>query len=186
MTSAYKEGVRYWGKLHTVQLGQASTGTAQMAFTFTILGEVNPADPDGELLACPQYDRTVYKSITKASIDFFWQDIDAICEAKKIAEKPTLPSEIVELDLAGAELALYCKIETYNDKQSEKWGIARGGGGAPEVKPLESSEAAKLDAMFGRGKPAAPKVSRAVAGANPASGQAARQATAAAGSGVPF
>lgn len=184
--SAYKEGAKYWGKLMAVQLGKANTGTPQMAFTFTILGEVNPADPQGPLLSCQQSERTVYRSLTEASIEFFWQDVDHLCSAMQLEDQPANPTDVPECGIVGAETGMYFKSETYNGKASEKWNISRGGGGAPEVKPLEETEAAKLNALFGRGKRTAAKpASRAPVGANPNANQAARSADAGK-AGIPF
>lgn len=181
MGISYQPG-KYWGKLTSATLGAAKSGNPQYAMTFSIVGAIDAANPDGALLTCANYDRTVFRTITEKTKDWFWRDVDSLCAAKGVTS-PNAPSELASIDLTGAEVPLECTHEAYEGNMKERWQISHGGG-SPEMKPLEGSEAAKLDALFGRGKPAA-TAGRTV-GANPAQNKAARRETAEAGSGIPF
>lgn len=148
MSGPYFEPGRYWGRLKQQALGKTSNGNPQIILTFDIVGKINLSDPDGDLLSCPQYERTVFRVITQKTIDWVLQDLEALgFQGTSFGEiDPTQPRF---QDLTGKELALYCDHETYEGKTREKWGIYSEGGGL-QVKPLEAQDVRKLDAMFGK------------------------------------
>lgn len=137
----------YWGKVTNQQLGTTSNDNPQFVLTFSVSGQVNPADPEGDLLACPAGERNVYRVITDKTIPFVLEDL---------ARLGFVGDDFAQLDLSmpscqdftGTEMAFFCQHDTYDGKVREKWGLARGGGA--NVKPLESGELRSLNAMFGK------------------------------------
>jgi hypothetical protein len=150
---------RYWGKVTHQRLGETSTGNYQLILSFQILGMVNLSDPEGDLLSCPQGERSFYRVLTESTIDFAKQDMNSLgwygSKWSQFDEENTECFSII-----GKEYAFYCKHEPRNvkDEQTGKWvatselkevwGIAQAGG--PQVKPLDNQKAKALDAMFGR------------------------------------
>lgn len=160
----------YRGRLVSQKLGQTSNGNSQLVFTFTILGQIDLADPDGALIACPNYNRSVFRVITDKTIQYVTQDIKRLITAAGLSAAPKDFDDLDErtpgfLDLRGTEIDLYCQHDNYQGEDREKWQISHGGSGGPEVKPLDSAGIRKLNAMFGKqlqketaaGKPADPK-----------------------------
>ena len=136
----------YWGKITNQQLGTTSNGNPQFVLSFSVLGIVDPADPEGELLGCPQGERSVYRVITDKTIAFVLEDL---------ARLGFVGDDFAQLDLntpgcqdfTRLEFPFFCQHDTYKGKVREKWGLARGG---QNVKPLESSDLRSLNAMFGK------------------------------------
>jgi len=56
--------------------------------------------------------------------------------------------------LIGCMATFYCKHESFQGSQREKWNIAAGG--ASEIKPIDQAKARKLDALFGKALKDAP------------------------------
>ena len=147
---AYEVG-RYYGRVTRQAMGETSNGNAQFVLSFLILGKVNLADPGGELLACPQGERSIYRAITENTIDFVMDDLRALGYTKPSFKylDPETPGFV---DFTGKELEFFCSHEADNrDGRSgelrEKWGIARA---KSQVKPLDAKKARGLDALFGK------------------------------------
>lgn len=149
----YEPG-RYWGKVTNQKLTQSSTGNSQIVITFHIVGKVNPNDPDGDLLPCPnEYERSIFRTITEKTIQWVEQDLERLgFEGESFGqidlEHPNC------CDLRGKELAFSCTHEADNREEfagvlRERWSIATDGTG-PQLKPLDSKAIRKLDAMFGK------------------------------------
>lgn len=159
MSVTYKHETPYWGKVTKQQLGKSKGGHAQIVITFQVLGEINPMDPEGELIRSPSFERTMYRVITEKTADFAWEDIEALCDAAKLTPYPEQfrqldpDNQAFSYDLTGAELAFYCKHDTYEGKTNEKWSISRGG---PKVEAMDEKELRQLDTLFGRKRAAGP------------------------------
>lgn len=150
----YYEPGRYWGKVTNQQLGVSGSGNAQIVITFRVLGKVNPADPDGDLLPClNEYERSVFRTITDKTIEWVQQDLEKLgFDGDSFGQIDLQHSHCC--DLRGTELAFSCTHEADNRAEyagvlRERWSIASDSG-APQVKPLDSKALRQLDAMFGK------------------------------------
>ena len=151
MARPFYEPGRYWGKITRQKLGQASTGTPQLVLSFTVLGKVDPADPDGNLLpVMQQYERTIFRSITEKTIEWVGQDLETLGFTGG-SYRQFDEDDPECCDLRGNELAFSCNHEAHykTGEPCEKWSIASDGSGL-EVKPLDDQAIRKLDAMFGK------------------------------------
>lgn len=145
----YYDPGRYWGKVTNQQLGQTSTGKPQIVISFTVLGKVNPADPEGELLPCgANYERSVFRVITDKTAEWASQDLAKLGFTGERFSDVNL-SSTTACDMRGNEAAFYCVHDEHEGKVREKWQVASDGGGL-EVKPLDAKESRQLDAMFGK------------------------------------
>lgn len=139
---------RYYGRVTRQAMGEAKTGNPQFVLSFVILGKVNLADPEGELLSCPQGERSIYRTITEGTIQFVIEDLQALGYTKPSFKylDPATPGFV---DFAGKELEFFCSHETDNRDGNlrEKWGIARA---KREIAPLDAKKARNLDALYGK------------------------------------
>jgi hypothetical protein len=149
---------RYWGKITHQRVSETSTKKAQLVLTFAVLGKVNLSDPDGDLLACQDGERSVYRAITDATMEYIVADMDAIgWFGNKWSQFDENDRECVSV--IGKELAFFCKHEDRNVKDEETgkwvasgelrevWSIAMQS--AP-VKSLDEKGMKSLDSMFGK------------------------------------
>ncbi len=149
---------RYWGKVTHQRLGETSNGNYQLILSFSVLGMVNLSDPDGDLLRCPQGERSVYRVLTENTLEFAKQDMDVLgWYGSKWSQFDEENPDFVSI--IGEELAFFCKHEPRRVKDEsgnwvntsdlrEVWSIAQTGG--PMVKPLDQQKIKSLDTMFGR------------------------------------
>jgi len=155
----YYEPGRYWGTITSQQLGESSNGNPQFILRFEVLGKINLADPEGELVAVTQnLERTIYRAITDNSIDWILQDLEQLgFTGASFAELD--PGNEVFQDFSGQEIPIRCEHDTYQGTVREKWSI----GVAPSAaKPLEPKAIRQLDSMFGKALRALPKAKQAV------------------------
>lgn len=164
---------KYVGHIQQWSLGKASTGNPQFTITFA-LAYYKLAGGGQE--DCPSLERTIFRSITDKTIDFFVKDLQALGYDRDTfdALDPKAPDAF---DFQGIEIEASLKYETYEGKEREKWNLAMTGGGLV-IEPLEQSGLASLNAMFGSnlkamraaGAVAAPRRAEpAPAGADPGS-----------------
>lgn len=148
MSGRYYTPGRYVGKLTKQQLGVTKNNNPQIVLSFTIIGQVDLSDPDGDLITCQGYERSVFRVVTPKTIDWILDDLDALgFEGSSFAElEPGTPGF---QDLTGKEVELSCDHETYEGTVREKWSIFSGEGSL-NIKPLEARDVRKLDAMFGK------------------------------------
>jgi hypothetical protein len=149
MGLTYENGQRYWGKITSNKMGKAKTGTAQFILQFEIVGKINPADPDGDLLTCPTGERTVFRAITDKTIDWVLKDLEQLGfqgESFRLLDM----DEPGGVNFQNRELAFFCEHKYGNDqKLREQWGISSGH--KPLViEPMEAKEIRALDNLFGR------------------------------------
>jgi len=146
----YYAAGRYWGKVVNQQLGESSTGKPQIVITFQVMGRVNAADPEGELLPCGEnYERSVFRSITDKTIDWTMRDLATLGFTGTSFKQIDLGSPNA-CDLRGHELAFSCQHGTNQEgKPREEWSVS-GEGNSVVVKPLEPKAVRDLDNLFGR------------------------------------
>ncbi len=178
---------KYLGKVVSQALGKTKNGNDQFVLTFVVQGKIDPADPDGALIECEKYERTVFRVFTPKTIEYIVNDLRTLgFEGGSFSLlDPETPSYH---DFTGQEFAFTCEHDTYDGQEREKWGIAREGGGL-KVERLDNKAIRNLDATYGmalkQNPPVTKKASPPLVGANAASNQAAR-ATDGGGDEVPF
>ena len=147
MATHYEVG-RYWAKLAKTALSEASTGTAQLVITFDVQGRIDPANPDGELLPCQNYERSIFRAITEKTINWLMEDLQTLgFEGTSFQQLD--PQDQKFIDLKGVEFEVYCNHKTWQGISKEDWSLA-GSGGGPPIKPLDAEAVRKLDALFGK------------------------------------
>lgn len=149
MAGCYFAAGRYWGKLIAQGMGESKEKkTPFFAATFEIVGKVDLAKPDGDLLDCPNGQRTIYLYITDKTVDRVIEDLKALGYDKPAFRflDPETPGFV---DLSGREIGLYCTHEEYDGKFREKWGIHRDGAG-PKIEPLDQKGLKALDNLFNK------------------------------------
>ena len=144
---------RYWGKLTNQQFGKAKSGNPQIVFSFLLVGMVDPKDPEGDLLACTQYERSIFRAITEKTVEYVLEDLAALGFTGNSYQQISLDHPHC-CDLRDTEIALFCQHEEDNRPEHageirERWSIARANSG-PKVDTLDDKDARKLDAMFGK------------------------------------
>lgn len=121
--------------------------TPQFVLRFTPIGKINPNDPTGATLSCPNYERSVYRAITKNTVNFLIEDLQYL-GYNKASFKYLDPDEEGAHDFSNLEIRVRCDHEEYNGNVQERWNLARDGGA--ELVPLEGSKVRELDSLFGR------------------------------------
>lgn len=154
MGAYYKDECAYWGRVTKQAIGKTSNGNPQFVLSFMVLGEINPLDPQGDLIPCQTHERSVYRVITDKTVDYAMEDITALCEAKgceginSFRSLDPSRSDFTH-DFVGTELGFYCKHGEYQGKVNEKWQISRNGG-ASAGEAMDDKEMRQLDALFGK------------------------------------
>lgn len=150
-TPFYKHNTNYVGEVVRQKLGQSSNGNAQLIVTFRIVGEVDPKNPQGDLLSCQGYERTVFVTITENTVDWVCDTLEALgFTGTSYAQFDQDNAGFC--DVRGKQVELYCKHEPdYKDptQQREKWNVSSGKP-VMAVKPLDPAGIRKLDALFGK------------------------------------
>ena len=174
MAATYMPG-RFWGKVTAQALGESKQKkTPQFALQFSIMGRIDPANPEGELLPSDQSERTVYLYITDKTIDFVTRDLERLgFHGDSFSDlDPRSPGFH---DFTGAETGLLCEHETYEGKVHEKWSLARSAVGL-DCEPMDAKRVRELDSLFGKNlkgikkptvKPTEKKPEPVVAGSRP-------------------
>lgn len=168
MSKIHFDKGNYKARMVKHQLGETSNKNPQIVYTFTLLAKV----VGGKEEPCDSYERSIFRVLTENTID------RAVDELKQLGyPHPTFdqldPSHSSAHSFTDQDVNVYCqhkKNEKGEDK--EEWGFDMGNGGV-QVKPLERSAVAALNAKFGSAlksgaKPApakAPPVSRPVTSA---------------------
>lgn len=141
MSVYYPQG-RYLCQVTDQAIGEAGTGTPQVAIKFRVL-ETEAGDPVDQ-----QYERTAYLFLSEAAAP---RTIEVLKElgydrdSFRYLDKGVTGAQ----DLGGVQFVGFCVHDAYNGNEKEKWGIATEGGGL-EVKPMEAKKIRDLDALFGK------------------------------------
>ena len=150
MSQTFEPG-RYLGRVTRWGLVKAKTETPQFALTFTPLGRINPQNPDGDILPCPDLDRTIFRSITKATAQWLVHDLKTMFEYPHDRFGPLDPEAADAYDFRDREFQATLTYEEYEGKTREKWNFATSGQLTGD--PLTATDVRKLDTLFGAGKP---------------------------------
>lgn len=140
MSTHYQQGLY---RCEIVDQGLSQSSTQKPQIWLRILPKEFLDDPDLQL---QNYERTVYWTITEKTVDFVTEKLTTLGFTGDSFRQLDLNHQNPE-SFVGQLEDFYCKHETYNGEEREKWDLSRGDF---EQKPLEESEARKLDALFGR------------------------------------
>jgi hypothetical protein len=124
--------------------------TPQFAITFLPLGRVNPQNPEGDLLPCPEVERTVFRPITDKTAAWLLRDLKQYFEYSHESFVPLDPDGSEPFDFKDKEFPAVLAYEPYDGKDRERWGFASG---LNIGEPMSQAEVRKLDALFGAAKP---------------------------------
>ena len=151
MVTTFEPG-QYVGKVTRWALVKAKNEnkTPQFAITFLPLGRINPQNPDGDLLPCPEVERTVFRPITGNTAGWFLRDLKQLFEYPHESFVPLDPDGPDPFDFRDKEFPTVLTYEDYEGKSREKWNFA---GGLNVGEPMSQAEVRKLDALFGAAKP---------------------------------
>jgi hypothetical protein len=151
MVTTFEPG-QYVGKAIRWALVKAKNEnkTPQFAITFLPLGRVNPQNPEGDLLPCPEVERTVFRPITDKTARWFLRDLKQYFEYPHESFVPLDPDGPEPFDFKDKEFPTVLTYEDYEGKTREKWNFASG---LNIGEPMSQAEVRKLDALFGAAKP---------------------------------
>jgi hypothetical protein len=151
MVTTFEPG-QYVGKVTHWALVKAKNEnkTPQFALTFLPLGRVNPQNSDGELLPCPEVERTVFRPITGNTAGWLLRDLKQFFEYPHESFVPLDPDGSDPFDFRDKEFLTVLTYEDYEGKTREKWNFA---GGLNLGEPMSQADIRKLDALFGAAKP---------------------------------
>lgn len=141
----YRPG-RYLGRVVKQKLGEASTGNPMFVLTFDVLGLIDPAHPDDDLISVAAGERSIFRVITDKTTEYLIADLKALGFT---GQRPSQldPDSSEHQSFVNQEINVTCSHETYDGKMRERWQLDRGG---LEIKALEPQSMRKLDAIFGR------------------------------------
>jgi hypothetical protein len=124
--------------------------TPQFAVTFVPLGRVNPQNLDGDLLPCPDLERTIFRSITGKTAQWLLRDVKELFEYPHGSFGPLDPESDGAFDFHDKEFPAVLTFEEYDGKTREKWNFATS---LNVGEPLTASEIKKLDVLYGIASP---------------------------------
>lgn len=147
MGMQYKPG-RYFGRINNQGFGKTKNGDDQFWLTFDLVGAINPADPDGNLLPCEAGERTAYFTLkTDKNAEFFVKDMKRLsCPMTSFGMLD--PAQPNFHDFTGKETEFVCEENNWQGKQNERWQLARESNG-PVAVQLDAKEVRRMDALFG-------------------------------------
>ncbi len=143
----YEPG-RYHCRITNQGFGKTKDGTDQFWIVFDVVGKINPADPEGDLLPAMAGERTAYFTLkSEKNAEFFVKDMKRLgCPMTSFGMLD--PGQPNFHSFSGVETEFTCEENNYKGKQSERWNLARESSG-PVAVPLDQKEARRLDALFG-------------------------------------
>lgn len=162
---------RYMARIEGHKLTESKQkGTPQLAFSLTILGRMDPADPERLTDDGAGLQRTIFRALTENTFQRVWSELDKL---DFVGDEFSLLDEELSGDkfvsLAGKEIPVRMKPEVYQGQEQERWEFDMLGGFVPQS--TSAAKAREVDTMFSRKRTQA---GGAAAGAKPAAGPAKR------------
>lgn len=143
----FSEG-RYVATIENHSIGQAKTGNYQLIINIKIEGKIDPNNPEGDLLAVTQKQRTMYLTITDNTKERRMQELLSIgYTGTSWAQFDKNASGDQFASLIGKSIEVVCSANVHNGKESERWEFPSTGGGTNEG--INTTEARKLDTLLG-------------------------------------
>src|ERR1041384_6879313 len=116
---------RYLVRVTRVELGESpNKGTPQVVISFVPQWRIDPNDPE-ERFSCPEYERSIYRSITAKTLPWVGKDLATIGYHHSTFAYLS-PDHPQYSDFAGVEFEAECEHEIYNNKPRERWQINHG------------------------------------------------------------
>lgn len=103
---------------------------------------------DNPDLTINQYERTIFWTLTEKTIDFTLDKLERLGFSGQ-SFRDVDPNVEGHHSFVGQIIDCWCRLETYEGKEREKWDLSRDLTVTPPD-PLGDSDARKLDALFGR------------------------------------
>jgi hypothetical protein len=130
---------------------KAKTGTDQFELQFEPLGQYDPQT--GELVACADDMRTIYKSISEKTVAGFFEDLRQLFGYEH-GTFTRLMSEVEgHYNLIGMEFDAKLSYEVWQGKERERWNWDARRSGTPNQR-ITQEDAKRLDMLFGVARPA--------------------------------
>jgi hypothetical protein len=134
---------RYRGRIVKYGVTRSQTGKKHptVFIQFALIGRYDLSR--GQLVQCPEAERTYFKAVTPNTIDWLVADLKAIGYDKPGLEylDPDVPGAV---NLFGVEIDVDCDYDDYDGRDRERWSIHR----EPNREKLHRDELATLDAEF--------------------------------------
>lgn len=135
----YRGTITKWG------LGKAKTGNPQFQVSFELKHKIGAGGAPED---CPNWERTIFRSITEKTIDYLVEDLQRLGYDRDNFDGLD-PEGPQAFNFAGIEVDVECDHETWEGKKREKWRF-NAGGGAPAINPLERKEVSQLNALYSK------------------------------------
>lgn len=152
MAAKFNEG-RYWVRVLRQGVGKSQgKGTPFFQLEVLVVGAVDTANPEGDLLGVDQAERRITMYLTEKTADFTIENLETIGFDKPSLKflDPTTPDYC---NFTGKEFEALCQHEAGQGDQSgksfEKWSMYTKREAKP-LTPVEQGELSKLDALFGK------------------------------------
>lgn len=140
MSTFYEQGA-YRGEIVDQGLSQSSNGNPQIWLKFTVKESI-----DHPTETIQSYDRLIYWTITEKTVGFILDKLAALGFDGESWRQIDL-NHINTQSFVGQLEDFYCKLETYEGVEREKWDLSYEGSA---IKPLDDGQARQLDALFGK------------------------------------
>lgn len=138
----------YVGSVTSQGFVKAKTGTMQFVLKFKVLGTPDPLAPESYITAPTQYERSIFRSITEKTMEYFLEDLQALGftgDSFRLLDPGTQGFH----DLRGRIIDVQCQHENdVNNEAREKWSVLRGSG--KKIEAADPKELRQLDALFGK------------------------------------
>lgn len=122
---------------------KSSTDNPTFELRFFVIGKYDIEKPDGELIPCPNEQRTYFKSITEKTAQWLVDDLASLgWEGSSFTE---LDPQHPLAHIFKEEFDALCKVEEYKGKRQERWSISS----SKEVAQLATNDLKNLDTLFG-------------------------------------
>lgn len=124
----------------------------QVVLSFLPLGKINLTNPDADLEACADLERTIFRPITEKTAGWLLQDLKTLFEYPHERFGPLDPESDEAFDFRDREFDAVLAYEEYEGRERERWNFA-GGQYQLNGDPMNEAEIRKLDILFGAAKP---------------------------------
>jgi hypothetical protein len=140
----YEEGV-YRCEVVSQGLGESSTGTPQFVIRVKVLSELS----GGEEVPVNSYERTSYLYLSEKAIESSIKRLKVMGFAGT-SFRQLDPNAQGFHDFSGTIIEMVCKHETYDGKDTEKWGVRISESKPLEIKAMDQKKLRDLDNLFGK------------------------------------
>jgi hypothetical protein len=141
MGTYYEQGA-YRCEIIDQGLSQSSNGNPQIWLKIQVMESVD--HPEEQLQS---YDRTVFWTITDKTVNFVLDKLDALGFSGESWRQLDL-NHANPQSFVGTSADFFCKLETYEGKERERWDLSFNTGGGAQA--LDEAQSRQLDTLFGK------------------------------------